>query len=619
MAYIWVKENNKVVASVPLTGELRIGRGHDCEIALMDRRASRLHALIRVTGVTFELEDLGSTNGTFVNGARVEGRCLVKTGDTIAIGESNLLVRAEPYFDAGSSPVEDITSDELRTLAFDRAEAAIISPKDRDAAYKRLVALYKLASAAGSARTVGALFQIIVSAAEEVLESDRVYAVLNEKGEFRPWRKGGGKRGALADDIQKIPISQSIVRNAAEELRPVLMARRKGEKYRNRESVLKLEIATALAVPLSVGKELLAVLYADRIGGAPEFTDEDAEWIAAVAQIASGPLFALRNQERLSSRVSSLEKMLSGEIEMVGDSSELDTVRVLTKQAAATDSPILITGESGVGKELVVRLLHLNSPRSDRPLEVLNCAALPETLAESELFGHVKGAFTGAFDEKPGRFHIADGGTLLLDEIGELPLALQVKLLRTIETGEVRMVGGSETKIVDVRIVAATNRDLEKEVAEGRFRQDLFYRLDVIRIHVPPLRERRGDIPLLVKHYLAYFAGTMGRAVPQLSPEALLLFSDYPWPGNVRELKNAVERLMVLFPKDSLNDEDVRGVLKVGAAPAPASYLPLAEMEKRHILNVLDSCGGNKTKAADVLGLNRTTLYNKLQEFGIKD
>ncbi|MBN1808486.1 MAG: sigma 54-interacting transcriptional regulator [Planctomycetes bacterium] len=619
MGHIWVKEGGRVVKSVPVTGDISIGRDGDCDITLGDRRASRRHAVIRAAGAGYEVEDLGSTNGTYVNGRRISGKKPAKTGDKVSIGETNLLLREEAYFDG--TRVEETAAGSVRTLMLDDSLRSIVSPKakDREESYRRLVALYELASATGAARTVGALFQLIVEAAEGVLESDRVYPVLVEKESLRPWRKSGSRRGALAEDLDRIPLSQSIIKSAAEDLKAVLMARRKGEKFRKQQSVLDLEISTALAVPLVVGRDLQAVLYADRVGGAQEFSDEDVEWLSAVARIAAGPLYALRKEEKLSSRVKSLEKMLAGEIEMVGDSAELREVKAITLQAAPSDSPVLVTGESGVGKELVARLLHLESGRREGPLEVLNCAALPESLAESELFGHEKGAFTGAVEDKPGRFELADGGTLFLDEIGEMPPGLQVKLLRSIETGELRRVGGTTTTVVDVRIVAATNRNLEEEVRAGRFREDLFYRLNVIRILVPPLRERREDIRQLVEHYLGYFAGTMGRIPPELTAEAATLFMDYPWPGNVRELKNVIERLMVLSPSDSINGEEVRGVLRISSGNAGPRVVPLAELEKQHILSVLEAAGGNKSKAAELLGINRTTLYAKLKEFGAED
>jgi len=613
LPYIWIKEKGRVVQSLRLGGEVVLGRDQDCTVALADRRASRRHAVIRPADGGFEVEDMESTNGTFVNGTKLERPRGIVVGDTIAIGETNILVRAEPYFDPEGPRIEETADGVMRTLALD-AGSAMLLPRDRGAAYERLAALYRFAGGAGAARTVSALFQLMTAAAEEVLESDRVFPVLVEKDGFRPWRREGGKRGALAADLDNIPISSSIVQAAAKDLRPVVMSRRKGEKFRRRQSVVKLEISTALAVPLAVGKDALAVLYADRVGDAPEFSDEDVEWMAAVAGMASGPLFALRNEERLSSRVRSLEKMVAAEVEMVGESQEIAELRTLVEQAAAVDSHVLITGESGVGKELVAKLLHLKSPRSERALEVLNCAALPESLAESELFGHVKGAFTGAVADKPGRFELASGGTLFLDEIGELSPGLQVKLLRAIETGEIRRVGGTETLIADVRVIAATNRDLEAEVAAGRFRQDLFYRLDVLRINVPPLRERRGDIALLVKHYIERFAGTMGRQAPDFTPQALVLLSDYPWPGNVRELKNAVERLMVLTPGNVITEEDVRGALPLGGGGGDTPPVSLAEMEKRHILGVLRAVGGNKSRAAEILGISRVTLYAKLDE-----
>jgi DNA-binding NtrC family response regulator len=294
----------------------------------------------------------------------------------------------------------------------------------------------------------------------------------------------------------------------------------------------------------------------------------------------------------------------------VGASRAMQELFTVVRRAAISSYPALVTGESGTGKELVARALHQASGRG--AFVAVNCAALPENLLESELFGHEKGAFSGAERENPGLFQAADGGTLFLDEIGDLPLSLQPKLLRVLEEGEVRPVGSTRPRTVDVRVVAATNRDLEQEVEGGRFRQDLFWRLNVVHLHVPALRERPADIPLLAEHFLAS---------RRIAPEAMAVLTAYAWPGNVRELRNALERAVTLSPSGEIGVADlpprVRETGRVTALVAEAARreLPLREVEKAYVLEILARVGGNKSRAAEILEMDRKTLYRKLEEW----
>jgi DNA-binding NtrC family response regulator len=289
--------------------------------------------------------------------------------------------------------------------------------------------------------------------------------------------------------------------------------------------------------------------------------------------------------------------------------------------AAGSDAPVLITGETGTGKELVAHAIHHHGRRAGRPFVPVNCASLAESLLESELFGHVRGSFTGAVGDKKGVFEQAQGGTIFLDEIGETTPAVQVRLLRVLEQGEVRPVGASRVVMVDVRVVAATNRDLERAVHEGTFRQDLYYRLNVVRIAVPPLRDRRDDIPLLAAHVLGKMAGGKGQAC-RLSSPALAALTAYAWPGNVRELENVLERVAVSPTGDTVDVEDLPAAFR---EPHPArlegplfeGLPPLEEMEKRYLVHVLGVLKGNRTRAAEVLGIDRRTLYRMMERFGL--
>jgi DNA-binding NtrC family response regulator len=295
----------------------------------------------------------------------------------------------------------------------------------------------------------------------------------------------------------------------------------------------------------------------------------------------------------------------------------LALLRTVVRVAPLSDIPVLITGETGTGKELFARAIHQRDPeRARHSLIAINCSALAPALLESELFGYRRGAFTGADRDRAGLFEAADRGTLFLDEIGELPPALQPKLLRAIEQGEIRRVGASHSRAVDVRVIVATNRDLEQEAAEGRFRQDLYWRLNVRHVHVPPLRERPTDIPLLVRHYL--------RERP-IASEAMALLAAYPWPGNVRELRNAIERSTTLTPAGEIRAADlpprIREAGRSAALVADASrrQATLRDLEREYVLEILRQVGGNKSRASEILGLDRKTLYRKLEEFGYRE
>jgi len=306
---------------------------------------------------------------------------------------------------------------------------------------------------------------------------------------------------------------------------------------------------------------------------------------------------------------------------LIATSAEMAQVLDLVARVAPTDATVLIRGESGTGKEIIAKALHHASPRAGRRFVAINCGALPEPLLESEIFGHVKGAFTGAGANKKGLFEEAHGGTLFLDEIGEMTPGLQVKLLRAFQSGEVRPVGSTQVITVDARVVAATNRDLEPMIRQGLFREDLFYRLNVIPIVLPPLRERREDIPLLAEHFLARFAQRQGRVL-RLSVGATERLLRYAWPGNVRELENAMERLAILARDETIEPGDlpphVGAGLALGPAPGLAAEQTLAEAERAHIVQILERHGWNHSRAAEALGIGRTTLWRKLKDYGIE-
>jgi two-component system, NtrC family, response regulator HydG len=299
--------------------------------------------------------------------------------------------------------------------------------------------------------------------------------------------------------------------------------------------------------------------------------------------------------------------------DMVGQSGPMRKVFDAIETVGPTDATVLITGESGTGKELVAKAIHQASPRRFHPLVAIHCGALTETLLESELFGHEKGAFTGAQYRKKGKFEIAEGGTVFLDEIGDISLKTQTDLLRVLQEREITRVGGNQTIKVDFRCVAATNKNLETLIEEGKFRPDLFYRLNVFRIELPPLRERHDDIPVLVEHFVRKLSLAMNKKITRVSPAAMNQLQQQPWMGNVRELENAVERAMVVGQEPELNEQDF--IFKA-QGPSAGAGRSLEEMERAHILRVVEECGGNQSHAAVILDIDRVTLYHKLKKYG---
>jgi two-component system response regulator AtoC len=333
-------------------------------------------------------------------------------------------------------------------------------------------------------------------------------------------------------------------------------------------------------------------------------------------------------RERLRKTVEQLQAELSAlraPSGIVGRSAAIQQVLAVAAKVARHPSTVLITGESGTGKELIARYIHAGSPRADAPMIAVNCGAIPENLLESELFGHAKGAFTGATAEKRGLFEEADGGTLFLDEIGELPPPLQVKLLRALQEGEIRRVGDNADRPVDVRLVAATARDLEADVAAGRFRADLYYRINVVRLHLPPLRDRREDIPELVRHFIQLYARRLSLSVNAVSPAAMRLLMEYAWPGNVRELENVIERSLVMAEGTQVEAEQLPAPIRSpGAAAVPlrddldlSIKRQTAALERGLIRSALERTGGNRTRAAKLLELSHRALLYKIREYGL--
>ncbi len=371
-----------------------------------------------------------------------------------------------------------------------------------------------------------------------------------------------------------------------------------------------------MVYPVQLEKRLLGALYI----GCPNECDCAVNELDIIDLILNQTAGAILRAALYEDEIGDLKQKVdqTGFSGMIGKDPQIQVIFKLIEDVAPSDATVLIQGESGTGKEMVAHAIHRKSFRKDKPFVVINCSAYPTTLLESELFGHEKGAFTGALKTKPGRFEQADGGTVFLDEIGEIPPFAQIKLLRILQSRKFERLGGRETLNVNVRILAATNRNLLQEVKDGRFREDLFYRLNVIPIHLPPLRDRRNDLFLLTRHFLDRFSNVQNKTVKDFSTEVMRRLMDYSWPGNIRELENTIEHAVVLAKDKEIKVSDLPSAFLKTETPVLVKTVSLEETEKQHLMEVLDKCQWNKKKAAEMLGIGRSTLYVKLKKYHLK-
>jgi transcriptional regulator with GAF, ATPase, and Fis domain len=595
----------------PCTG---IGRGDENEIRIFDETSSRLHASIEKDAEVFILRDLNSSNGTYVNGERV-AQARLQEGDEIAIGE--ILFR----FLLGKTGAQ---------------ETVIIAPNDSIRIHSAIEADGYSAATCGEAGTEDSILrkaleiQALVSG---TLDPDEIMDRVNDA----LFRFIGGDRAALLSASASGTVEPLAVRRSRKEGRkPFILSRAVVEEVVRekrsllvtdanldpvlgaRESILQQDVSTAICVPLVESGRVTTLIYLDRTGDSEPFTESDLRTAAAVAEQAAPAIQNARTFSRLTHHARNLEKVAGGELHIIGSSTLFIEALDMARRVAGTDSTVLIYGETGTGKELVARLIHLKSKRRQKPFVPVNCAALVGSLLESELFGHEKGAFTGAARRKPGRFELADGGTLFLDEIGEMPLEVQVKLLRAIQEKKFFRVGGTVPVEVNIRIVAATNRNLVKRIETSEFRSDLYYRLSVVTVEVPPLRSRRDDILELARHFLQKNAVKVGRAVEGFSPEAEEKLLAYAWPGNVRELENIVERAVILSTEPVLGPDLVPVSHGGGPGDDAGEVITLKEAERRAVVAALRHTKGKKGEAARLLGTSWPTLNKKILDYGIE-
>ena len=597
-------------------GEQIVGRGETATLQLLDLTVSREHFRLAPDGGGWRLLDQGSRNRTLVNGKPALSHFLVD-GDRITIGGTLITYVTDHVFpglgrlDLLPAGLEHVT-----------VELSGIAAGARDAG--RLAALYAFTEQVSEAARLDELYPRVASRTREETRADRVFLyILDRSGELM-CAAGEGVEGV---DTERVLISGAVIDKVMQEGKSVVAADTLEDfRFAQRDSIVNNAIRSLMCAPVMSRGRCLGLLYADTRHKAAAFNDGDLRFLTALAQQAGVAIDNLILRDALLIENATLRNEVAARHDLVGESEAIDEVLRFVQKVARTDSTIMLNGESGTGKELVARAVHHASPRGNSAFVAVNCAALTETLLESELFGHEKGAFTGATAQSRGRFEVADGGTLFLDEVGELSLSCQTRFLRVLEEGCFERVGSTRTVHTDVRVLAATNRDLSHMVAEGTFRADLFYRLQVIQIVLPPLRARGDDVALLVEHFVRRYQAKVGRRIEVIEPAVLEAVRAHRWPGNVRELKNAVERAMVLGEGPVLRAEDLPpSVLAASEATRPPSAAPpewtepltIRDAELRAIRLALDHTAGNKARAAGVLGIDRSTLYKKIKDYGI--
>ncbi len=596
---------------VRFTGDqLSVGRDSANNLSLRDRAVSRRHFTISKSDAAFHLIDLESHNGTFVNGIPVR-RKLLTHGDTLRVGRCELVFLITEDEGLVLEPVQfqdEDESDSLLTTTNVRAYSPVSQGTDVGRMARDLNALFKIANTINSIRDLEPLQQRLLQLIGEVIPADTGAIVILRHADEEPISSCVWERHPSASP--QIAIRREIVRRALWERSPILS--KPSDSKENGE---------ILCVPLVGVERTVGVLYMSANSKEHKLEDGHVHFVSSVAGIAAVTLENVLATEALRSENRRLQAELDLQDVIIGESKAMHQVENFIGRVAKSDSTVLIRGESGTGKELVARGIHRNSPRADKPFVAINCAAIPEALLESELFGHEKGSFTGAIATKKGRLEIAEGGTVFLDEIGELAPMLQAKLLRALQQHEFERVGSTRTLKLDARVIAATNKNLEEAIKVNQFRQDLYYRLNVVSVVVPPLRDRPDDIPLLAMYFASKYSERCKRPLKGISSAARALLTNYSWPGNVRELENAVEHAIVLGTGDEILPDDLpEALLEVQPAESSGAkyHDQINRLKKRMIVDAVKQCKGNYTEAAKLLAVHPNYLHRLIRNLDIK-
>ena len=624
MAYLVHQLKDFEVKSYKISKKaIKIGRKPSNDVSLSDPFVSRDHAEIKaLEDGGYELRDLGGENPVKVNG-RIISQHRLRDGDKLTMGQSLLIFKTDTPFasasvamlaaeDLSEKAVEIASLDAKKTMPFslDKMDTKDVVSLQRD--HQRLMLLYDFSKAVNShLEDQDEMLDEIMNLAFKTLEAERGFiALVDENTKELACELVRSETGSELSE--KLEVSRTIVHKVLNEGVSIMTVNAQEDtQFEKAKSIREYNIRSAICAPLLFREEILGVVYLDNRGSVGSFSQDDQMFLIALCHQAGVALGNARLHRRVVQENVWLENTLKPKFQILGEAEKMKRVFDIIKKVAPTNITVLVQGETGTGKELVAKAIHTLSLRREFAFVPVNCAAIPKELIESELFGHEKGAFTGATSAREGKFQSAHGGTIFLDEIGDMSLDLQAKVLRILEDRELQRVGGNKSIPVDVRIIAATNKDLTKAVEEGIFREDLFYRLNVVAVNLPPLKERKKDIIPLAEYFIA------GR-VKKISSKAKRLMESYDWPGNVRELRNCVDRAVVLGDGKVIQPEDLPYTFRKGGQVIPAPLETLDHMEEDHIVRVLRYTNWNKSDAARILGITRQTLDNKIKRNAIK-
>ncbi len=636
-----------------ISDHMLIGRSSDpeCTLALSHKSVSRRHAEIIKKSKGFIVKDLGSKNGTYLNGKQIKAPAAISLGDILTIGRVEFVIQSEEFpldrdqtftteqmlsdFPLDSN-IEDITRARISAETLD-----IVSQKIEKPSYEKTARLQDriqlIAELTTTVRHTMGHTHFESALASKILEmfpqAKRSMIIIKGSDNVLSVRAAAF---SLSDTGNHVKISKTIIHHVLEKSHSILSVKTQEESdFIEVDSIVEADIFSFICAPL-IGKEVsFGVIFLDALADVECFSEEDLMFLTVIAnQVA----LAMENsqlverlgldRDRLLEENKRLRESKTARFQfenMIFSSQKMKAVLKHTQTIAHTDSTVLILGERGTGKELIAKAIHYNSPRKNMPLEIVNCAAISNELIESELFGHEKGAFTGADKAKPGLFEIANHGSLFLDEIGDLPLSAQAKFLRAVENGQIRRLGGTKDMEVDVRIIAATNKNLKGEIAENRFRADLYDRINVAVIRLPSLSERKEDIIALADHFIKKLKKSMNKDVTGLSDEALNIFYQYDWPGNVRELRNVIEKSMIAVQGDTilpshLPTDITKACIEFEKYKSEGKLSEAENALKRDmIMDALHRFRGNKSKASEALGISRAGLRKMMQSLGLEN
>jgi Nif-specific regulatory protein len=589
-------------------GQLSIGRHKSNKLCLADPMVSREHCTIEQVDESHLLADLESHNGTFVNGIPIRRKELVH-GDTIRIGACEFVFLTHESETTGGHTVHMV--DDVAATTFDtvriKPPAAFGIEVGRMA--RDLAALFRISNIINSIRDAAALQSELLRLIAEVVPADQAAVALlkdldGDPDSITTWHRDPGAQ-------VQIQMQRDLTQRAVWERAPVVADVPSASG----------EMQNVLCLPLVAVERTIGVIYLTSTHSAPAFREDHIHFLDLVSRIAAVTLENVLALDALRSENQQLKEKLNLSGNLIGESRQIRHLEDFIARVAHSDTTVLIRGESGTGKEVVARAIHQQSPRADRPFVAINCAAIPETLFESELFGYEKGAFTGAAGMKKGKLESVDDGTLFLDEIGELPPPMQAKLLRVLQQKEFERIGSARSIPFKARVLAATNKNLEQAIKSAEFRQDLYYRLNVVSTVVPPLREHRDDIPLLALFFASKYAEKSRRPFKGISRAARALLMAYSWPGNVRELENAIEHAIVLGLTDELLPDDLPGIIleeQSAALPASLYHSQINKKKEEIVLNALHEANGNFPAAARLLGIHPKYLHRLASNLSLR-